>query len=101
LRTMRIKRNLTQVALAKRAGLVQNTISKLESTASARPPYATHTAIARALDIDPDRLRFGPDPNYRGPRNDLQRVRDRPLREPDAAPAGTTDDPTTTTRPAV
>jgi transcriptional regulator with XRE-family HTH domain len=84
LRTERIKRNLTQVALSKRAGVEQHTISKLEHVANARPPYATHVAIARALDIDPDRLRFGPDPNRRGPWDARRSVRPTPPPDPTA-----------------
>jgi transcriptional regulator with XRE-family HTH domain len=94
LRSARIKRNLTQAAVAKRAGIEQHTISKLEGTTNARPPYATHTAIARALDIDPDRLRFGPDPNYHGPRNDRHRVRMDPA-APTRREASDPIDPTT------
>jgi transcriptional regulator with XRE-family HTH domain len=73
LRTARLKQHRTQAELAKLARVPQHTISKLETTASARPPYTTHIAIARAIGVDPDRLRFGPDPQQ-------QRTRDRDLR---------------------
>jgi transcriptional regulator with XRE-family HTH domain len=103
MRPTRLKLNLTQTALAKKAGVLQHTISKLETTTHARPPYATHMKIARALDIDPDRLRFGPDPRVRGRDLDLRRDRfGRPTRRADDPPAPTpeTDDDAEDTPPA-
>jgi len=80
LRTVREKLELTQVTLAELAGVQQNTISKLEATRGARPAYATHTAIARALNIDPDRLTFGPDPRRPRRRAKARRRAGRPRR---------------------
>ena len=65
LRTVRARRQLTQVQLERLSGLAQNTISKLETRRGARPVFATVVALARALDVDPMALRFGPDPATR------------------------------------
>jgi transcriptional regulator with XRE-family HTH domain len=62
LRTLRIRRRLTQESLARLCGIAQNTISKLESNRNAAPAFATVKLIARALQVHPNQLRFGPDP---------------------------------------
>jgi transcriptional regulator with XRE-family HTH domain len=67
LRTLRQRRQLTQVELerlTRRGGseVAQNTISKLESNPHARPVFSTVVALARALRVRPEQLRFGPDP---------------------------------------
>jgi transcriptional regulator with XRE-family HTH domain len=65
LRTLRQRRLLSQLELAQRSGIAQNTISKLETNAKATPVFPTVVALARALDISPTDLRFGPDPRVR------------------------------------
>ena len=72
LKTLRQRRQLTQVALEGKSKVAQNTISKLESNPHARPVYATVVALAKALGVRPDQLRFGPDPR-------LERLRDQEL----------------------
>ena len=67
LRTRREQLRLTQEDLEQKSGIAQNTISKLESRPPRRPAFATVTALATALGIDPERLRFGPDPQQRSP----------------------------------
>ncbi len=62
LRTLRQRRQLTQVELERLSNVAQNTISKLESNPRARPVYDTVVALAAALHVRPDQLRFGPDP---------------------------------------
>lgn len=62
LRTLRERRGLTQQELAEKSGVKQNTISKAETRAQARPSFETHMALAKALKIAPERLKFGPDP---------------------------------------
>jgi transcriptional regulator with XRE-family HTH domain len=62
LRTRRERLGFTQAALAARTKIAQNTISKLETNARARPEFATVAALASGLGIDPRDLRFGPDP---------------------------------------
>jgi transcriptional regulator with XRE-family HTH domain len=62
LRTRRERLGLTQEALAARTKVAQNTISKLETNARARPVFTTVAALASALQVDPRDLRFGPDP---------------------------------------
>ena len=62
LRTLRERRGLTQAQLAKKSGVAQNNISKLERNKHKRPVYATVTALARALRVRPENLHFGPDP---------------------------------------
>ena len=62
LRTARERKELTQEALAKKSLVAQNTISKLEKNPKARPVFETVKRLARALRVDPMRLRFGPDP---------------------------------------
>ena len=68
LRTVRQAQALTQEQLERSSGVAQNTISKLETYRSARPVFATVVRLARALDVDPMRLRFGPDPATRARR---------------------------------
>ena len=65
LRTLRESLGLTQEALADKSQVAQNTISKLESNAKAQPVFETVRRLARALRVDPLRLRFGPDPKQR------------------------------------
>jgi len=65
LRTRREQLELTQEALERRSNVAQNTISKLETRRGARPIFITVVALARALDVDPLALRFGPDPARR------------------------------------
>lgn len=64
LKTLRLRRQLTQLELKARTHkkVAQNTISKLESDPHARPTFATVLALADALDVRPEQLRFGPDP---------------------------------------
>lgn len=66
LRTLREQRGLTQEQLEALAHVAQNTISRLESEPKSRPVFNTVVALARALHVDPQQLRFGPDPR-RGP----------------------------------
>lgn len=74
LKTLRQRRQLTQAELTAKTNskVAQNTISKLESNPHARPVYATVVALAKALGVRPDQLRFGPDPR-------LERMRDQEL----------------------
>jgi transcriptional regulator with XRE-family HTH domain len=65
LKTLREMRGLKQEQLVKLAGVAQPTISRLERDAKARPIWATVRALARALHVAPDQLRFGPDPQAR------------------------------------
>jgi transcriptional regulator with XRE-family HTH domain len=65
LRTIRLRRLMTQIELARASGVKQSTISHLERVANVRPAHVTVVALARALRIDADRLRFGPDPEDR------------------------------------
>jgi transcriptional regulator with XRE-family HTH domain len=60
---LRRRMNWTQVELAEKSGLAQNTISKCE-TSAVLPKYATVIALAKALRVDPRALRFGPPPIY-------------------------------------
>jgi transcriptional regulator with XRE-family HTH domain len=64
LKTLRLRRQLTQWELEAltRGRVAQNTISKLESKPHARPTFATVAALADALHVRPEQLRFGPDP---------------------------------------
>jgi len=66
LRTIREQRGLTQEQLESLAKVAQNTISRLESDAKARPLSCTVIALAEALHIDPKQLCFGPDPRRTG-----------------------------------
>ena len=65
LRTLRERRGWTQMQLAKASGIAQNSISKLERYAHKRPVYATVIALAHALEVGPENLRFGPVPRRR------------------------------------
>lgn len=67
LRTLRIRRRLSQEDLERATQVAQNTISKLESTPHVRPTFSTVMALARALGVAPEQLRFGPDPNQPRP----------------------------------
>jgi len=62
LRTLRLQRGLSQEQLTLLSKIPQNTISRLESNPASRPSFATVDALARALNVDPRQLRFGPDP---------------------------------------
>lgn len=68
LRTRREQLKMTQEELEASSGIAQNTISKLESHPNPRPSFGTVVALAEALQIDPVRLRFGPDPQRPSPR---------------------------------
>jgi len=57
---VRRKRRLTQAKLAERTGIRQGTISKLERNPRARPGFDTVKALARALAVPVESLRFGP-----------------------------------------
>jgi transcriptional regulator with XRE-family HTH domain len=63
LRTLREHRRLTQQQLERLSEVRQNTISKLEHKPHARPVFSTVVALARALGVRPEQLRFGPDPD--------------------------------------
>lgn len=63
LRALRERRGYTQVGLAAKTGIPQTQISKLETRPRRRSPdFEVVVLLARALDVDPARLRFGPDP---------------------------------------
>ena len=67
LKTLRLRRQLTQVELGSLAEtygvkVAQKTISNLESNPHARPVFATVVALAKALHVPPGQLCFGPDP---------------------------------------
>jgi transcriptional regulator with XRE-family HTH domain len=62
LRTARERKHLTQVELASISHVAQNTISKLERRADRSPLWDTARALAAALNVDPQDLRWGPDP---------------------------------------
>ena len=74
LRTIREQRGLTQEQLEDLTEVAQNTISRLESSAKARPAFATVVALANALHVDPSQLRFGPDPRRLRERRQKARV---------------------------
>lgn len=61
LRTARTKAGLTQEQLEDKSGISQAAISKLESGDSLRPSFETVMALAKALRVDPQSLKFGPD----------------------------------------
>jgi transcriptional regulator with XRE-family HTH domain len=65
LRTRRLQLGYTQEHLAHLSHIAQNTISKLENYRHARPVFITVVTLARALEVDPYCLRFGPDPATR------------------------------------
>jgi transcriptional regulator with XRE-family HTH domain len=60
LRTLRKRRGWTQEDLCKRSKIPQNSISRLERDKSARPTLATVVALAKAFDVDPLSIEFGP-----------------------------------------
>jgi transcriptional regulator with XRE-family HTH domain len=66
LRSARLAHGLTQVALAKRAGVTQTYISQLERGARANPAAAVGARLAAALEVSPDAL---------GPNHRLKEVR--------------------------
>jgi transcriptional regulator with XRE-family HTH domain len=68
LRTLRERRGWTQEQLEQISHVAQNSISKLERNPNARPAFPTVAKLARALDVGPLDLRFGPDPHARKPR---------------------------------
>jgi transcriptional regulator with XRE-family HTH domain len=59
IREARERRGLTQVELAAAVGVTQATISKWERDPDVEPTYDDHVALARALEVDPARLRYG------------------------------------------
>jgi len=64
LKTLRIQQYGTQTALAQASQppVAQNTISRLECDAAAQPTWRTVVALAQALGVPPESLRFGPPP---------------------------------------
>jgi len=82
LRSLRERRGITQVQLATLAHMAQNTISKLERGPKKAPRYNTVLALARALRVAPDTLRFGVDPRRRDLPPDARR------RRPERIPKG-------------
>ena len=62
LRTIRERKKLTQTQLGEKAGVLQKTISKLETDSETKPAFDTVAKLADALGVDPRALRFGPDP---------------------------------------
>lgn len=62
LKTLRLRRQYTQVELERLSHVAQNTISKLENEPERMPLFATVAALAKALHVRPEQLRFGPDP---------------------------------------
>jgi transcriptional regulator with XRE-family HTH domain len=58
LRAARVRAGLTQVQLAKQAGIRQGMVSKLESGQISHPRFSTVINVARVLQIDPALLRF-------------------------------------------
>jgi transcriptional regulator with XRE-family HTH domain len=59
LRDARQRAKLTQAELAERIGKPQSYISKLENGQAAEPTFSDVIAISRALDVQPERLKFG------------------------------------------
>jgi transcriptional regulator with XRE-family HTH domain len=55
LKTLRIRRALTQEELAERAGLSKNAVNRLEVD-KAEPRMSTLRKLAQALDVDPSEL---------------------------------------------
>jgi len=60
LRTLRMRRGWTQDDLCKRSKVPQNSISRLERDKTARPSLVTVVALAKALEVDPLSIEFGP-----------------------------------------
>jgi transcriptional regulator with XRE-family HTH domain len=60
LRTLRKRHGWTQEDLEKRSKIPQNTISRLENDKDARPALVTVVALAKAFDVDPLSIQFGP-----------------------------------------
>jgi transcriptional regulator with XRE-family HTH domain len=73
LRTLRQRRGLTQAQLAHRSDLAQNSISRLERGLYQRPSFRTAQALAAALDVPVQFLRFGQDPKRADQPTDLRR----------------------------
>ena len=65
LRTIRLRRGLTQAELATLSGVRQHTISKLESRPGPRTGWIIVKKLSMALGLDPSQLLFGPDPKAR------------------------------------
>lgn len=65
LKTARERKGWTQEQLAAASGLSQATISNLEANPESRPAFDTVVDLAKALGLDPQALRFGPDPRVR------------------------------------
>ena len=59
LRTARQRRAWTQEQLEAISGVPQNVISRLENDSHADPAWSTVKKLAKALRLDPRRLRFG------------------------------------------
>lgn len=59
LRDARLRAKLTQAELAERIGKPQSYISKLENGQATEPTFSDVVAIARAVGVDPERLKFG------------------------------------------
>jgi transcriptional regulator with XRE-family HTH domain len=55
LKTLRIRRALTQQELAERAGISSNALNRIELN-KAEPHMSTLRKLARALDVDPTEL---------------------------------------------
>jgi transcriptional regulator with XRE-family HTH domain len=60
LKTLRLRRQYTQVELERLSHVAQNTISKLENEPERMPLFATVAALAKALHVRPEQLRFDP-----------------------------------------
>lgn len=74
LRTLRKRRGWTQEDLFKRSKIPQNSISRLERDKAARPSLATVVALAKAFDVDPMSIEFGP-PRSKAPRKARSKAR--------------------------
>jgi transcriptional regulator with XRE-family HTH domain len=72
LRTIREQHGLTQAQLADKSHVAQNSISRLERGRT-RPTFQTALALASALGIAPETLRFGRDPRRRHRPEDARR----------------------------
>jgi transcriptional regulator with XRE-family HTH domain len=60
LRTLRKRRGWTQEDLCRHSKIAQNSISRLERDKDARPSMATVMSLAKALEVDPASIQFGP-----------------------------------------